>query len=351
MDLPEKAKENLVKIDTSSRFLLSLINDVLDMSKAESGKIELHPEPYPVEEFANYVDSIIAPLCEERNQTFLFEPEEMLTDVVPLLDKLRINQIIFNLLSNAVKYTPEGGTIRYRVVEKKLDENHMSMHMDIIDNGIGMSSEFQNVLFDPFTQENRHDVDEMRGSGLGLAITKRMVDAMDGRIDVDSEPGKGTTFHLDISVECVPSDIAEEGRAAGNDMIENLDGRHILLCEDHPLNQEIATAILEEQQAIVTVADDGEAGIRAFLDSAIGYFDCILMDIHMPIMDGYEATRKIRALKRADAKSVPIIAMTADAFVDDIQECLDAGMNGHIAKPVDPNALCAELCEMILNKE
>jgi len=351
MDLPEKAKENLDKIDTSSRFLLSLINDVLDMSKAESGKIELHPEPYPVEEFADYIDSIIGPLCKERSQTFSFEQAEMLTDAVPLFDKLRINQIIFNLLSNAVKYTPEGGTIRCRVIERRQDATHMNMYIDVIDNGIGMSREFQDVLFEPFTQENREDTDEMHGSGLGLAITRRMVDAMDGDISVDSEPGRGTTFHLDLLLECVPADAGEERGRGKENLINSLDGRHILLCEDHPLNQEIAKAILQEQNAMVTVADDGEAGVRAFLDSAIGYFDCVLMDIHMPVMDGYEATRRIRALTRSDARAVPVIAMTADAFVDDIQECLDAGMNGHIAKPIEPDMLCSELCEMILEQK
>jgi signal transduction histidine kinase len=347
MELPSKAKENLVKIDTSSKFLLALINDVLDMSKAESGKIELHLEPYSVEEFTIYINSIIAPLCEERRQQFCFEPVEMLADVVPLMDKLRINQIVFNLLSNAVKYTPEGGTIRYRVIEKKLDDGHMSMHLDIIDNGIGMSREFQKVLFDPFSQENRRDVDEMRGSGLGLAITRRLIDAMDGTIDVESELGKGTVFHVELTLECVAAASVEKKEMAEETISESLKGRHILLCEDHPLNQEIARAMLLEHGALVTVADDGEAGVKAFLDSSIGYYECILMDIHMPVMDGYEATKNIRALNRDDALSVPIMAMTADAFEDDIQECLDAGMNGHIAKPVDPEVLRRKLSSIL----
>mgnify|MGYP003816289585 CR=1 FL=1 len=351
MDLPDKAKENLDKIDMSSKFLLSLINDVLDMSKAESGKIELHLEPYPADEFSGYMDSIIAPLCEERSQTFIFEPVNILTDAVPLMDKLRINQIIFNLLSNAVKYTPEGGTIKYRVTEEKTNDSHMNMHIDVIDNGIGISEEFQKVLFDAFTQEHREDIDELRGSGLGLAITKRMVDAMNGNITVDSKIGRGTTFHLDFYLECVPVYTKEGHKDSDGDLLKSLAGRHILLCEDHPLNQEIATAILQEQHALVTVADDGEAGVRIFIDSAIGYFDCILMDIHMPVMDGYAATKKIRTLKRPDAKSVPVIAMTADAFMDDIQECMDAGMNGHMAKPVDPEALCSKICEMIYKGE
>jgi len=339
LELPQKAKENLVKIDTSSKFLLSLINDILDMSKAESGKIELHPEPYPVDEFANYVNSIIAPLCEERRQTFSFEPEEMLTDVVPLIDKLRVNQIVFNLLSNAVKYTPEGGFIRYRVQEKKLDDGRMSMHIDIIDNGIGMSEDFQKVLFDPFTQENRVYSAEMRGTGLGLAITRRLIDAMDGNIAVSSKPGQGTTFSIDFIFDCITAAENGEKSASESGSEASLTGRHILLCEDHPLNQEIAKAILEEQYALVTIAEDGEAGVKAFNGSGIGYFDCILMDIHMPIMDGYEAARQIRGLNRSDAKTVPIFAMTADAFADDIRKCLDAGMNGHIAKPIEPEVL------------
>ena len=346
---PAKTVDYLAKIDTSSKFLLSLVNDVLDMSKAESGRIELHPEPYSKEDFSNYISSIIAPLCAERRQTFLFEPAEMLDDAVPLLDKLRVNQIVFNLLSNAIKYTPEGGTIRQRVVEKKLPDNRMSVHMDIVDNGIGMSEEFQKVLFDPFTQENRIDSAEMHGTGLGLAITKRLIDAMGGKISVVSRPGKGTTFSLDFTPECIaggdrglPADANADFQSG-----ERLAGRHFLLCEDHPLNQEIAEAILAQRQALVTVAGDGQAGVKAFLGSSIGYFDCILMDIHMPVLDGYGAARAIRASNRSDAKTVPILAMTADAFAEDIQKCLDAGMDGHIAKPIDPGRLYGALTQLI----
>jgi len=345
LELPAKARENLGKIDTSSKFLLSLINDVLDMSRAESGRIELHPEPYPMEEFAEYVNSIIAPLCEERRQTFLFEPAEILPDAVPLLDKLRINQIVFNLLSNAVKYTPEGGTIRCRIAEQRLDGGHMHLHIDVIDNGIGMSEEFQKVLFDPFTQEYRADSAEARGSGLGLAITKRLIDAMGGAVAVTSRPGKGTAFGADFRLDCIPAGGAAEQAQPGGGAGKSLAGRHILLCEDHPLNQEIAKAILEGQGALVTIAGDGESGVRAFLGSSIGYYDCILMDIHMPVMDGYGAAKAIRALRRSDAASVPILAMTADAFSEDIQRCLDSGMNGHIAKPIDPDRLYRTLSE------
>jgi signal transduction histidine kinase/CheY-like chemotaxis protein/PAS domain-containing protein len=351
MALPQKAMENLAKIDTSSKFLLSLINDVLDMSKAESGKIELCPEPYPVDEFADYINSIIAPLCEERSQKFTFEPVEILDGVVPLFDKLRINQVVFNLLSNAVKYTPEGGNILYRVVEKRLSGDRMSMHIDIVDNGVGMSEKFQKVLFDPFTQENRVDTAEMRGSGLGLAIAKRLIDAMGGTISVSSELGKGTAFAMDFLLDCVPSENKKDDRKSDADAAQRLAGRHILLCEDHPLNQEIAKTILEERHAIVTVAGDGDAGVKTFLSSSIGFFDAVLMDLRMPVMGGIDATKAIRALCRPDAKTVPIIAMTADAFAEDVQKCLDAGMNGHVAKPIAPDKLYAALALHLAEKK
>lgn len=341
---PPATADCLAKINTSSRFLLGLINDVLDMAKAESGKIELHPEPYPTAEFSSCINAVIGPLCTERSQSFLFETESMVENSVPLVDKLRMNQIVFNLLSNAVKYTPEGGKIRYYVREKRLPGNRLSMHIEVIDNGIGMSTEFQKKLFEPFTQENRDDSSEMRGTGLGLAIAKKMVDLMGGSISVTSQLGRGTDFALDFSFDCVPASGIAEGMAHREGLPQGaLEGRHILLCEDHPLNQEIAKKLLEEKGMRVEIAEDGLAGRTVFENSSIGYFDCILMDIRMPVLNGYESTKQIRALKRPDAASIPIIAMTADAFVDDIQKCLDCGMNGHIAKPIDPEQLYAVL--------
>ena len=347
-----RTEDCLTKIDTSSKFLLSLINDVLDMSKAESGKIELHPEPYPIDEFSAYIDAIIVPLCRERGQTFAFEPLSVLHGICPLMDKLRINQIVFNLLSNAVKYTPEGGSITFRTTETPLAGNRMAMHIEIADDGIGMSENFQKILFDPFTQEKRDETSEMRGTGLGLAITKRLVDAMDGSISVKSTLGEGTIFSIDFDLACVPSDSGGTQKGTGPHSTGEADlfGKHILLCEDHPLNQEIAKAMLEEKQLVVELAGDGQAGVRAFVNSSISYFDCILMDIHMPIMDGYEAAGAIRALDRPDAKTVPIIAMTADAFSEDIQHCLDAGMNGHVAKPIDPVTLYGALLNAVKGK-
>ena len=350
MDLPAAAHENLKKIDRSSKFLLSLINDVLDMSKAESGRIELHPEPYPIANFMDYIDAVVRPLCDGKNQKLMIDAEPVM-GVVPLADALRFNQICFNLFSNAVKYTPENGTITFRIRGRRTEDGRLAAQFIISDTGIGMSPEFQKVLFDPFTQEHHVDNGEMRGTGLGLAIVKRLVDAMGGTVHVESALGKGSTFELDFVFDCVPETALSGSTASGTpesaaqqpDDLIALRGRHVLLCEDHPLNQEIARALLEEKGMRVEIADDGQIGVNAFKNAAVGYFDCILMDIRMPVTDGYEATRQIRALNRADARSVPIIAMTADAFADDIQKCLDAGMNAHIAKPIDPPTLYSVL--------
>jgi signal transduction histidine kinase len=342
-ELTPEVADCLDKIATSSHFLLGLVNDILDMAKAESGRIELHLEPYRARDFFRYLDAVVAPLCREKHQNFRIEAQPA-PNVAAVADPLRVNQVFFNLLSNAVKYTPEGGTIVCRLRERLLGENRVTLDGEIADNGIGMSESFQKVLFDPFTQEGRSDVSEARGSGLGLAIAKKLMDLMGGTIRVESAVGKGTTFFLHAEFDCVPDagpDAEESARASGGS--DTLRGRHILLCEDHPLNQEIARALLEDQGMQVTLAEDGRRGVERFSASAVGYFDAVLMDIRMPVLDGYGAARAIRALERPDAGTVPILAMTADAFADDVQRCLQAGMNGHIPKPIDPEVLCASL--------
>lgn len=353
-DNPTRTADCLAKIDTSSSFLLGLINDVLDMSRAESSHFELKPEPYPIDEFNGYLDAVIRPLCLEKGQKFILDENFIMVDIIPVADKLRCNQIIFNLLSNAVKYTPEGGTITYRIRGSLLDSGKMQIEHEITDTGIGMSEEFQHILFEPFSQENRNDSSENRGTGLGLAIVKRLVDQMGGTISVRSSSGIGTTFRVTLHFSTVPAsslNVHPEEAKNGDSQTFDLTGKHILLCEDHPLNQEIAKVLLSERQILVSIADDGKAGVDMFHDSSPDYYDAILMDIRMPVMDGLEATRAIRSLDRSDAKTVPVIAMTADAFAEDVQKCFDAGMNGHIAKPIEPERLYRLLQDTIFKNE
>ena len=264
----------------------------------------------------------------------------------PLVDITHLNQIYFNLLSNAVKYTPERGTIRLHISETLAAKDKIRFIFTVSDNGIGMSREFQKHLFEPFSQEHLTGQPEMRGTGLGLAIVKKLLDLMGCEITVQSGIGKGTTFSLRGEFDCVPvSSVKIPGNKMKQNDLKRLAGRHVLLCEDHPLNQEIAKALLNENGIVTSIADDGQQGVKAFAESTPDFYAAILMDIHMPIMDGFEAAGAIRALKRQDAKTIPIIAMTADAFSDDVQKCLNAGMNDHIAKPIDPAKLM-----QVLNK-
>jgi signal transduction histidine kinase/CheY-like chemotaxis protein len=333
---PPDTADALAKIDSSSQFLLGLVNDVLDMSKAESGKIELHPTPYVSDSFFQYLDSVVVPLCKEKNVHFIVDAEP-LKEYLPVIDPLRINQVFFNLLSNAVKFTPEGGNVTYYLRENLVDSTHMKLIAEVRDNGIGMSEAFQKILFQPFSQEGRVDNAQNRGSGLGLAIVKKMLDLMGCSISVHSEIGKGTRFHIEGIFPCVRA--AEVQAQKSEKVVANEDifkGKHVLLCEDHPINQEIARRLLESKGMQVTIAEDGREGYARFRMSNPGYYDLILMDIRMPIMDGYEATKAIRSQSRNDAKSIPILAMTADAFEEDKEKALAAGMNGHISKPLDP---------------
>ncbi|MCI2062405.1 MAG: PocR ligand-binding domain-containing protein [Eubacteriaceae bacterium] len=348
---PAEIDDCLTKIDSSSRFLLGLVNDILDMSKAESNEMELHPEPYTISEYKEYIDSVIRPLCNEKGQNLIVDADGIIEERIPLADKLRINQILFNLLSNAVKYTPEGGNIRYIIKSRRLPGDRVRISHVISDDGIGMSEEFQGRIFEAFTQEHRDDSSESRGSGLGMAITKKLVDLMGGDISVSSTLGEGTTFTVTIEFDTVADSgtgyysTQSDRNAEYDDRI--LYGKHVLLCEDHPLNQEIAITLLEEKHMIVELAEDGQQGLEKFANSNAGFYDLILMDIRMPVMNGYDTTKAIRDLSRSDAKTVPIIAMTADAFTDDIRRCIEVGMNAHIAKPLDTKDMFRTIADVM----
>lgn len=342
-EVTPQVRDYLEKIDASGKFLLSLVNDILDISKAESGKLELHSEHYSYAEFREYVVSLFEPLCAEKGITFtMIDPPEPHTIIQ---DKLRLNQVFFNLLSNAVKFTPRGGRVTFVVASMPPTGRQVTTLFTVRDTGIGMSPEFLQHLFEPFSQEYTQINTTRRGSGtgLGLSIVKDIIDLMGGTIQVKSTPGHGTSFRVTITSELVP-DIEMPPSPEETSPI-TLAGKHFLVAEDNAINAEIEMRILEKQGASVTVAANGERALRQFAASDQYQFDGVLMDVRMPVMDGLEATRRIRALNRPDAKTVPIIAVTADAFVADVERCHEAGMDGHVAKPVTPESIVIALGE------
>lgn len=338
----DKLKYYISKINSSAQFLLGLINDILDMSKIETGNVVLNKVPYSLEEFETYLDAVIQPLCKERNITLIRNIDFKYSEVL-VVDKLRFNQIFFNLLSNAIKYTHRGGKVELIINCLERKDNFVKYEAIVKDNGIGMSKEFIEHLFDAFTQEGRDDVDiGMKGTGLGLAIVKQLVDLMGGSISVKSEINVGSEFTVFLSSEIICNYNCDKNKIK-NSEITNLDnyfiGKKALLCEDNEINLEISKHLLESKGFIVDVAENGEIALNKFKESKQGYYDVILMDIRMPIMNGLKSTEEIRKLDRDDAKSIPIIAMTANAFEEDKKKSLEAGMNAHLSKPINQNQL------------
>ena len=345
---PDKEVENcLKKIRQSSEYLMTLINDVLDISRIESGKLEYKPVPVDLRDMTNTVLSIARGYMENRDLHFSVSREELKNPYV-MADELRIREVLLNMISNAVKFTKDGGSISFaEETGPGKDEQHMIVRYRISDTGIGMSEEFQKRIFDEFSQENDGARTSYKGTGLGMAIAKRYVDLMGGKIEVSSRQGIGSTFTVEI-----PLLIAEQVQTEENEKLRKKDmdlhGLHVLLAEDNDLNAEIAIALLEEQGMIITRAADGKSALAQFCNTAPGTFDLILMDIMMPEMNGYETTKAIRNLQdRPDGKEIPIIAMTANAFTEDVQAALNAGMDDHVAKPIDMSILISAITKYI----
>ena len=327
-------KEYLRNIETSSDFLLGLINDILDMSKIENGDLTLKESVYSKEEFINSINTVIKPLMDKRGIHFVFHMGANTTAI--RVDKLRYNQIFFNLLSNAAKFTPKGGTVEFTSEEIPSPDERIGIRFHVKDTGIGMSPEFLPHIYDPFSQERSQMGDSVKGTGLGLPIVKSLVDIMGGKISVKSELGKGTEFTVDMFV---PLADAEPEDTVKDIVYENLQDARILLVEDNDINIYVATLILEKAGCIVDVAKDGKEAVEQFGASAEHYYQAILMDVRMPIMNGIEASMAIRKLDRVDAAEVPIIAMTADAFEEERKKTIEAGMNHHLSKPINPKLL------------
>ena len=340
--------DSLEKVQKSSNHLLSLLNDVLDFSRIESGKVTISPEPVDIIQLTDNVQAIMNGLLYNRDLKFEVHRENLKNPYV-LADVLRIREVLVNLLGNAVKFTKDGGEITLDISSYPgADEKHIITRYVVRDNGIGMSEEFKKKLFDPFSQEDYANARTLyKGTGLGMAITKKYVEMMGGSIAVESKKGAGSTFTVEIPLELPEQVIPSEQK---QHLHRDLTGIHVLMAEDNDLNAELATIILEDAGMIVTRASDGKEVVDLFKNQPRGTYDLILMDIMMPNMDGHQAAKTIRALgiERSDAVTIPIIALSANAFIDDIQESLDSGMNDHISKPINTEELIDTITKYIV---
>lgn len=346
LDDPERIKDCLEKIDKASHHLLSLINDVLDMSKIGSGKVHLEEIPVDLDEEMEKIHAIAD--VQAKKQEIRFSIEDEVVHRQFLGSPAHLRRILLNLISNALRYNKKGGKICLAIREVEYDGSHIGLEFKVQDTGIGMSREFvEKSLFKPFTQEDDRVRTEYRGTGLGMSIVYELVKQMNGTIDVNSKPGEGTTFTVKLAFKTVDSAWKKKEIQGEN---RNITGMNILAAEDNQLNMEILQFLLEEAGAKVTAVSDGKQAVEYFADAASGTYDVILMDIMMPVMDGLEASKKIRELPEGKGKDIPIIAMTANAFVEDKEKTKEAGMNAHLTKPVNREEIIRVLAAYWKNK-
>lgn len=350
IDNKEKVQDYLKKISISSHHLLSLINDILDMNQLECAHMKLDHSCLHLEELLNHLSSIMLPQAQYTGLDFQIERKNIRHPYF-MGDPLRLRQIFINLLSNAFKFTAEGGNVWLRVEEiQALKEGRVRYRFCVQDTGIGMSETFVKHLFKPFVRARK--VSEIEGTGLGLSITKGLVDLMGGQISVESRQKEGTTFYVELEFEEADRRTVEVNiTQPEDDKEQNLKGRHFLMVEDNEINAEILGELLRMWGAGFTVKKDGFQAVEEFKNSKPGTYDMIFMDVQMPVMNGYEAARAIRSLPRQDAKDIIIVAMTANAFAEDVQLALDSGMNQHIAKPLDARKLYSTISQLLNGRE
>ena len=349
----EKVIEYADKIAISSQHLLGIINDVLDMSKIEAGKTVFKYSDFSILDFMEELNTIFHSQANEKNQSFIITKENLKHEWVNG-DKVHLMQIFSNLLSNAIKYTQEGGIIQFIAEESETNSStYGKYHFIVSDNGMGMSADFKETIFDAFTRAESSVTNKIQGTGLGMAITKNLVESMGGTIEVESEPNRGSRFEVILNLKIVENRVVSsteqiEMHETDSDI---LDGMRFLCAEDNELNAEILMELLKFEGAECTICENGKRILEAFEQSVPGEYDMILMDVQMPVMNGYEATEAIRRSSHEQAKTIPIIAMTANAFSEDMQHSLAAGMNAHISKPVDMKLLKKTIRNIKLGRE
>lgn len=349
---PEKLEDCLNKIDSSSKHLLSLINSVLDMSKIESGKVVFVEEVFRLDQMIEDIKRIVQPQAEKKDIQFTGE-YETLQGVMVKSDPLRIRQVLLNIVGNAIKFTPEKGKVHcsgFKVLS--IYDGYSTFEFTCEDNGIGMDQEFVDKIFQPYERSKNVTSNEIEGSGLGMFISKNIVEMMNGEIYVESKKGEGTKFTVIFHLKEI-SEQPEKEKTEQNEetqiAFDAMKGKRILLVEDNDMNREIAQEFLTEEGILVENAVNGKEAVEKMEQSSLYYYDLILMDIQMPVMNGYEASAAIRRMDREDS-GLPIIAMTANAFSDDIRQAKEAGMNEHIAKPIDVSVMFSVLSDWMNDK-
>ena len=336
----KSVSDNLHKIKLASNHLLTLINDILDISKVEHGNISLSPVRFSISDLAENLENMVLPMIRQKNIDFRFNKNNI-TQKYLYADQLRINQIFINILSNSIKYTPDNGQVYVDLSEEAgVKEGFIKLVYKVSDTGIGMSESFMKIMYEPFMRQTDSRINTIQGTGLGLAITKKMVDLMGGKIECQSKEGEGTTFTITLEIEVSESENSAETHEENN---SDLTGMKILVAEDMDVNWEIISTLLEMYGIKCRRAENGKVAVDTLRNIQNGEFDAVFMDIQMPVMNGLDATREIRKLENPYAANIPIIAMTADAFSENVTECFEAGMNGHIAKPIDINNVVREL--------
>ena len=332
-----RTRDELNKIGSSARHLLSIVNDILDMSRIESGKVELKEEAFSFQDFIDQITVIVGGQCEEKGLDFVCNRDGLL-DEYYVGDSLKLKQVIINILGNSVKFTDPPGTITFSVAQERSTDESATLRFVMKDTGIGMDQAFIPKLFDAFSQEDNENTSRYGGSGLGMAITRSFVELMGGSISVESKKGQGTTFTVLVSLKKARRE-AEPVAETPAESDASLSGLHVLIAEDVALNAEVLSDLLDMEDISSEWAENGQKAVEMFEQSKEGGFDTILMDMRMPVMDGLAATKAIRKLGRPDAATIPIIALTANAFEEDVKACLQAGMDAHLSKPVDINQL------------
>ncbi|MDD3339314.1 MAG: ATP-binding protein [Lachnospiraceae bacterium] len=346
-NLEDKAflSDCIAKSQSASEYLLSLLNDMLDLSSVESGKLNLVNQRFSLSQLLKDINTMILPTAEKKHVKYSFERlGNLMADYEG--DKIRVQQILVNLLNNAIKFTPESGSVAFTAIISPETDRDL-LRFIVRDSGVGISPDFMPRLFDAFSQEHSAAAAPYAGSGLGLSISHELVTMMGGTIAVESEPGRGSTFTVSLSLRRYDDRPVKE--VSTSHPPEQLSGCRVLLVEDHPMNAMIARKLLEQKGMLVECAQNGKEGVDIFGNSDLGYFDAILMDIRMPVMDGLTATREIRGLNHAQAETIPIIAMTANAFAEDLEKSKAAGMQAHLAKPIRPETLFDTLAANIFN--